>query len=131
VSPLSSNHYNFLDIVYSKHHMCESAELATRHSAYALQMGDKDIFQFPQLTNSVALPIVQYLFSFPPLTQDTQPTMVPLQDYEDAMSVDAGPAGQTPLPAGDDQIDPTPKLTSNLEDPVPEPQASGTHPYLV
>ncbi len=62
-------------------------------------MVDKDIFLFPPLTNAVALPIVQDLFSFPRLTQDPQPAIVPLQDYEDAMSVDAGPAGQTPWPA--------------------------------
>ncbi len=58
-------------------------------------MGDKDIFPFPPLTNAVALPIVQDLFPFPPLTQDPQPAIVPLQDYEDAMRVDAGPGGQT------------------------------------
>ncbi len=56
---------------------------------------------------------------------------MPLKDYEDAMSVDAGPSGQTPMPAGDDLMDPTPKLTSIFEDPAPEPQTSGTHPYLV
>ncbi len=60
----------------------------TRHSAFALQMGDKDIYPFPPLTNAVALPIVQDLFPFPPLTQDPQPALMPLQDYEDAMSVD-------------------------------------------
>ncbi len=47
------------------------------------------------------------------------------------MSVDAGPGFQTPLPAGDDLMDPTPKLTFIFEDPAPEPQASGTNPYLV
>ncbi len=111
--------------------MGESADWVTLHSAYALQMGDKDIFPFPPLTNAVALPIVQDLFPFPPLTQDPQPAIVPLQDYEDAMSVDAGPGVQTPLPAGDDLMDPTAKLTSIFEDPAPEPQASTTHPYFV
>ncbi len=106
--------------------MGESADWVTRHSAYALQMGDKDIFPFPPLTNAVALPIVQDLFPFPPLTQDQT-----LENYEDAMSVDAGPAGQTPLPAGDDLMDPTPKLTSIFEGPAPERKASNTHPYLV
>jgi hypothetical protein len=48
--------------------MGESAEWVTRHSAYALKMGDKDIFPFPPLTNAVALPILQDLFPFPPLT---------------------------------------------------------------
>ncbi len=94
-------------------------------------MGDKDIFPFPPLTNAVALPVVQDLFPFPPLTQDPQSAKLPLQGYEDAMSVDAGPAGQTPLPAEDDLMYPTPKLTSIFEDPAPEPQASGAHPYLV
>jgi hypothetical protein len=103
----------------------------TRHSAYALQMGDKDIFPFPPLTNAVALPIVQDLFPFPSLTQDPQPALRPLPDFEDAMSVDTGPGGQTPLPAGDDLMDPAPKLTSIFEDPAPEPQASTAHPYLV
>jgi hypothetical protein len=131
VSPLSGNHCKFLDGVYSRYQMGESADWVTRHSAYALQMGDKDMFPFPPLTNAVALPIVQDLFPFPPLTQDPQPALVPLQDYEDAMSVDAGPAGQTPLPAGDDLMDPTPKLTSIFEDPAPEPPAPNTHPYLV
>ncbi len=111
--------------------MGESAEWVTRQSAYALQMGDKDIFPFPPLTNSVALPIAQDLFPFPPLTQDPQPAIVPLPDYEDAMSVDAGPAGQTPLPAGDDLMDPSPKLTSIFEDPALEPQASINDPSLV
>ncbi len=49
---------------------------------------------------------------------------MPLPDYEDAMSVDARPAGQTPLPAGDDLMNPSQKLTSILEDPAPELQAS-------
>ncbi len=111
--------------------MGKSAEWVTRHSAYALQMGNKDIFPFSPLTNAVALPIVQNLFPFPPLTQDPQPAIVPLQDYNDAMSVDAGPGGQTPLPAGDDLMDPSPKLTSIFEDPAPEQQASTTHPFLV
>ncbi len=111
--------------------MGESAELVTRHSAYALQMVDKNIFPFLPLKNAVALPILQDLFPFPPLTQDPQPAIVPLQDYEDAMSVDAEPAGRTPLPAGDDLMEPTPKLTSIFEDPAPEPQASVTNPYLV
>ncbi len=31
----------------------------TRHSTYALQMGDKDIFPFPPLTNAVVVSIVQ------------------------------------------------------------------------
>ncbi len=111
--------------------MGESVDWVTRHSAYALQMGDKDIFLFPPLTNAVALPIVQDLFHFLPLTQDLQPALMPLQDYEEAISVDAEPAGQIPLPAGDDLMDPTPKLTSIFEDPAPEPPARKTHPYLV
>ncbi len=111
--------------------MGESAEWVTRHSAYVLQMGDKDIFPFPPLTNAVALPILEDLFPIPPITQDPQPAIVPLPDYEDAMSVDAGIAGQTPLPAGDDLMDPIPKLTSIFEDPAPEPQASITDPCLV
>ncbi len=69
----------------------------TRPSAYALQMNDMEIFPFPPITNDVALPLVQDLFHFPPLTQDPKPALVPLQDYEDAMSVDAGHSGQTPL----------------------------------
>jgi hypothetical protein len=85
----------------------------------------------PPLTNAVALPIVQDLFPFPPLTQDPQPALMPLPDYEDATSVDAGPGGQTPLPVGDDLMDPAPKLTSIFEDPAPEPQASTAPPYLV
>ncbi len=93
--------------------------------------GLKDIFPFPPLTNAMALPIVQDLFPFPPLTQDPQPAIVPLQDYEDAMSVDAGLGGQTPLPAGDDLMDPVPKLTLIFEEPAPEPQDSIAHPYLV
>ncbi len=70
MSQLSRNHYNFLDGVYSRNQMGESAEWVTRHSAYALQMGDKDIFPFHPLKNAVALPILQDLFPFPPLTQD-------------------------------------------------------------
>jgi hypothetical protein len=108
--------------------MGESAEWVTMHTAYALQMGDKDIFPFPPLTNAEALPIVQNLFPFPPLTQDPQPALMPLPDYEDAMSVDTGPGGQTPLPIGDDLMDPVPKLTSIFEDPAPVPQAS-TEPH--
>ncbi len=102
VSPDSRNHYNFLDGVYTKYRMDESVDWVTRHSAYALQMGNKDIIPFPPLTNAVALPIVQDLFLFPPLTQELLPVLVPLQDYEDAISVDAVPASQTPLPARDD-----------------------------
>jgi hypothetical protein len=94
-------------------------------------MGDKDIFPFPSLTNAVALPIVQDMFSFPPITQDPRPAIVPLQDYEDAMSVDAGPGGQTPVPTGDDLMDPVPKLTSIFKDRTPEPQASTAPHYLV
>ncbi len=94
-------------------------------------MGDKDIFPFPPLTNAVVLPIVQDLFPFQPLTQDLRPAIVPLQDYEDAMSVEAGPGGQTPLPSGDDLMDPVHKLTSIFEDPAPEAQGSTAHPYLV
>ncbi len=94
-------------------------------------MSDKDIFPFPPLTNAVALPIVPDLFPFPPLTQDPQPAIVPLSDYENAMSVEAGPAGQDPLPAGDDLMNPTPELTSIFEDLAPEPQASVTNPCLV
>jgi hypothetical protein len=113
--------------------MGESVEWVTRHSAYALQMGDKDIFRFPPLTNAVALPIVQDMFSFPLLTEDPQPLFLPLPDYEDAMSMDARPGGRTPLPAGDDLMlmDPSPKLTSIFEDPAPEPQVSTAPPYLV
>ncbi len=47
------------------------------------------------------------------------------------MSVDAGPAGQTPLPAGDYLMDPSMKLTSIFEDPAPEPLLPNTHTYLV
>ncbi len=47
-------------------------------------MGDKDIFPFPPLTNAVALPIVQDLFPFLPLTQDPQPALRSIPDYEDA-----------------------------------------------
>jgi hypothetical protein len=68
---------------------------------------------------------------FPPLTQDLQPALRPLPGYEDAMSVGTGHAGRTPLPTGDDLMDPTPKLTSIFEDPAPEAQASRTPPYLV
>ncbi len=84
----------------------------------------------PPLTNAVALPIVQDLFPFPPFTQDQQPALRPLPDYEDAMSVDKGPGGQTPLPAGDDLMDPFPKLTSIFEISAPEPQAS-TAPHCL
>ncbi len=105
MSPLSRNHYDFLDGVYTKYQLGASAEWVTRNSAYALQMGDKDIFPFPPLTNAVALPIVQDLFPFPPLTQDPQPALRPLPDYESAMSVETGPGGQTPLPTGDDLMD--------------------------
>ncbi len=131
MSPLSRNHYNFLDGVYTRYRMGESVDWVTKHSPYALQMGDKDTFPFPPLTNAVALPIVHDLFPFPPLTQDPQPALVPQQDYEDAMSVYAGPAGQTPLPVADDLMDPTPKLTSIFENPASEPPAPITHPYLV
>ncbi len=78
--------------------MGESVDWVTTHSAYALQMGDKDIFPFTPLTNAVALNIVQDLFPFPPLTQEPKTALVPLQDYEDAMSVDAGISGQTLCP---------------------------------
>ncbi len=55
-----------------------------------------------------------------------------LQYYEDAMIVDAGPAGRTPLPAGDDLMDLQPtKLTSIFEDPAPEPPVPNANPYLV
>ncbi len=53
VSPLSRNHNNFLDGVYTRYRMGESVDWVTRHSAYALQMGDKDIFPFPPLTNAL------------------------------------------------------------------------------
>jgi hypothetical protein len=127
--------------------MGESEEWVTRQSAYALQMGDKDIFPFPPLTNAVALPLAQDLFPFPPLTQDPKPAIVPLQDYEDAMSVDTRPSGQTPIPEGDDLME-APKtttegivpaepavpplfLTSIFEDPAPEPPVPMDKPYLI
>jgi hypothetical protein len=94
-------------------------------------MDDKDIFPFNPLTNAVALQIVQDLFPFPPLSQDPQPALVPPQDYEDAMSVNAGPAGQTPWTAGDDLMDPTTKKKSIFRDPDLEPPSSYTDPYLV
>jgi hypothetical protein len=110
-------------------------------------MGDKDIFPFPPLTNAVAQPLSQDLFPFPPLTQDPKPAIVPLQDYEDAMSVDAGSLGQTPLPKDEDLMEeaqtttegivpvipPNPSifLTSIFEDPIPEPPVPSDKPYLV
>ena len=147
VTPLSRSQYDFLDGVHTRYHLGESEEWMARQSAYALQMGDKDIFPFPPLTNAVALPLAQDLFTFPPLTQDPKPAIVPLQDFEDAMSVDTGPSGQTPIPEGDDLME-APKtttegivpaepavpplfLTSIFEDPAPEPPVPMDKPYLI
>ncbi len=72
---------------------------------------------------------------------------MPLQDYEDAMSVDAGSLGRTPLPKEEDLMEeahtktegivpispPTPSLFLTLifEDPIPEPPVPSDKHYFV